>query len=91
MKVIQENKVENGKFIKTRTVSDFTPYEIYVLHRLYNQEGLVTLEDECNSDYTAVIRNLVKIGLIYEDYIDSEGTHYQIDKKCIEQLIRKDK
>lgn len=88
MKVIQESKVENGKFIKTRTVSDFTPYEIYVLHRLYNQEGLVTLEDECNTDYTSVIDNLVKIGLIYLDYMDGDNTYYQMDKECIEQLVR---
>lgn len=87
MKVVQSHEVKDGKFILTREVSDFTDYEIEVMKKLYENDGFSSYEDEMAAKYNAVIFNLIKIGLIYEDYEASLGTKYQMSKECIKKLI----
>ena len=38
MKVIQTHEFKDGKFILTRTVSEFTDYELEVLRKLYKNQ-----------------------------------------------------
>ena len=46
MKVIQTHEFKDGKFILTRTVSEFTDYELEVLGKLYKNQGLSAYGDE---------------------------------------------
>ena len=79
MKVIQTHEFKDGKFIFTRTVSEFTDYELEVLRKLYNNQGLSAYADEFVAKYNAVIYNLIEVGLIYKDYeIPAKGTYYQM-------------
>ena len=87
MKVIQKHEFNNGKFIFTREVSEFTDYELEVLKKLYNNNGLSTYEDEFAAKYNAVIFNLIKVGLIYKDYeLPSKGTYYQMSE-CVKDIL----
>jgi hypothetical protein len=87
MKVIQTHDYKNKKFILTRTVSDFSDYELEVLKKLYDNDGLSSYEDEYKAKYNAVINNLIKVGLIYEDYTVSLGTKYQMSN-CIKDILQ---
>lgn len=88
MKVKIENKVQDGKFIRIQTVSDFTDYELSVLRKLYETDGLSTWEEQYEVKYNGVIFRLEKAKLIYKDYeLPSKGTYYQMDKECIKQLL----
>lgn len=87
MKVIQKHDVKDKQFIMTRIVSDFTGYELEVLKKLYDNNGLSISEDEFDSKYNNVVFNLVRVGLIYDDYDSPQGTYYQLDKECIKQLL----
>ena len=87
MKVIQTHEFKDGKFILTRTASEFTDYELEVLKKLYDNNGLSTWEDEFAAKYNAVIYNLIKVGLIYKDYeIPAKGTYYQMSD-CIKDIL----
>ena len=87
MKVIQTHEFKDGKFILTRTVSEFTDYELEVLKKLYKNKGLSTYADEFVTKYNAVIYNLIKVGLIYKDYeIPAKGTYYQMSN-CIKDIL----
>ena len=87
MKVIQTHEFKDGKFILTRTVSEFTDYELEVLKKLYDNNGLSTWEDEFAAKYNAVIYNLIKVGLIYRDYeLPAKGTYYQMSN-CIKDIL----
>ena len=87
MKVIQTHEFKDGKFILTRTASEFTDYELEVLKKLYDNNGLSTWEDEFAAKYNAVIYNLIKVGLIYKDYeIPAKGTYYQMSN-CIKDIL----
>ena len=87
MKVIQKHEFKDGKFIFTRTASEFTDYELEVLRKLYNNQGLSTYGDEFVAKYNAVIYNLIKVGLIYKDYeIPAKGTYYQMSN-CIKDIL----
>ena len=87
MKVIQKHEFKDGKFIFTRTVSEFSDYEIEVLRKLYNNQGLSTYADEFAAKYNAVIYNLIEVGLIYKDYeIPAKGTYYQMSD-CIKDIL----
>lgn len=87
MKVIQKHEFKDGKFILTRTASEFTDYELEVLGKLYKNQGLSTWEDEFAAKYNAVIYNLIKVGLIYRDYeLPSTGTYYQMSD-CIKDIL----
>ena len=87
MKVIQKHEFKDGKFIFTRTASEFTDYELEVLRKLYNNQGLSAYADEFVAKYNAVIYNLIKIGLIYKDYeIPAKGTYYQMSN-CIKDIL----
>ena len=68
MKVIQTHEFKDGKFIFTRTASEFTDYELGVLRKLYKNQGLSAYADEFVAKYNAVIYNLIEVGLIYKDY-----------------------
>ena len=87
MKIIQTHEFKDGKFIFTRTVSEFTDYELEVLRKLYNNQGLSTYRDEFAAKYNAVIYNLIKVGLIYKDYeIPAKGTYYQMSD-CVKDIL----
>ena len=87
MKVIQTHEFKDGKFIFTRTVSEFTDYELEILKKLYKNQGLSTYADEFVAKYNAVIYNLIKVGLIYKDYeIPAIGTYYQMSD-CIKDIL----
>ena len=87
MKVIQKHQYKNGQFIFTRTVSEFTDYEIEVLRKLYKNQGLSAYADEFVPKYNAVIYNLIKVGLIYKDYeLPAKGTYYQMSN-CIKDIL----
>lgn len=87
MKVIQKHEYKNKQFIFTRTVSDFSDYELEVLKKLYDNNGLSTWEDEFKAKYNAVIFNLIKVGLIYEDYeLPAKGTYYQMSE-CVKDIL----
>ena len=87
MKVIQKHEFKDGKFIFTRTVSEFTDYELEVLRKLYKNQGLSTYADEFAAKYNAVIYNLIEVGLIYKDYeIPAKGTYYQMSD-CIKDIL----
>ena len=87
MKVIQKHEFKDGKFIFTRTASEFTDYELEVLKKLYDNNGLSTWEDEFAAKYNAVIYNLIKVGLIYRDYeLPAKGTYYQMSN-CIKDIL----
>ena len=87
MKVIQKHEFKDGKFIFTRTASEFTDYELEVLRKLYNNQGLSAYADEFVAKYNAVIYNLIKVGLIYKDYeIPAKGTYYQMSN-CIKDIL----
>ena len=79
MKVIQKHEYQNGQFIFTRTVSEFTDYELEVLKKLYDNNGLSIWEDEFAAKYNAVIFHFIDVGLIYKDYeLPLKGTYYQM-------------
>ena len=87
MKILQKHEFKDGKFIFTRTVSEFTDYELEVLKKLYDNNGLSTWEDEFAAKYNAVIYNLIKVGLIYRDYeLPAKGTYYQMSN-CIKDIL----
>ena len=87
MKIIQTHEFKDGKFIFTRTVSEFTDYELEVLRELYNNQGLSTYRHEFDAKYNAVIYNLIKVGLIYKDYeIPGKGTYYQMSD-CVKDIL----
>lgn len=87
MKIIQTHEFKDGKFILTRIASEFTDYELEVLRKLYNNQGLSTYGDEFAAKYNAVIYNLIKVGLIYKDYeIPAKGTYYQMSD-CIKDIL----
>ena len=87
MKVIQKHEFKDGKFIFTRTVSEFTDYELEVLRKLYKNQGLSTYADEFVAKYNAVIYNFIEVGLIYKDYeIPAKGTYYQMSD-CIKDIL----
>ena len=87
MKILQTHEFKDGKFILTRTVSEFTDYEIEVLRKLYKNQGLSDYGDEFVAKYNAVIYNLIKVGLIYKDYeIPAKGTYYQMSD-CIKDIL----
>lgn len=87
MKVIQTHEFKDGKFILTRTASEFTDYELEVLRKLYKNQGLSTYADEFVAKYNAVIYNLIEVGLIYKDYeIPAKGTYYQMSN-CIKDIL----
>ena len=87
MKIIQTHEFKDGKFILTRTVSEFTDYELKVLRKLYKNQGLSTYADEFAAKYNAVIYNLIKVRLIYKDYeIPAKGTYYQMSD-CIKDIL----
>ena len=46
MKIIEKYEFKDGKFIFTRTVSEFTDYELEVLGKLYKNQGLSAYADE---------------------------------------------
>ena len=87
MKVIQTHEFKDGKFILTRTASEFTDYELQVLRKLYKNQGLSTYADEFVTKYNAVIYNLIEVGLIYKDYeIPAKGTYYQMSD-CVKDIL----
>ena len=87
MKVIQKHEFKDGKFIFTRTVSEFTDYELEVLRKLYKNQGLSAYGDEFVAKYNATIYNLIEVGLIYKDYeIHAKGTYYQMSD-CIKDIL----
>ena len=87
MKVIQKHEFKDGKFIFTRTVSEFTDYELEILKKLYDNNGLSTYADEFVAMYNAVIYNFIEVGLIYKDYeIPVKGTYYQMSD-CIKDIL----
>ena len=87
MKILQKHEFKDGKFIFTRTASEFTDYELEVLRKLYKNQGLSTWEDEFAAKYNAVIYNLIKVGLIYRDYeLPAKGTYYQMSD-CIKDIL----
>ena len=86
MKVIQKHQYKNGKFILTRTISEFTDYELEVLKKLYESHGLSTWEEQYSSNYISTMNFLQRIGLIYKDYENEHGTVYQMSK-CIKNIL----
>ena len=87
MKVTQKQEYQNGQFIFTRTVSEFTDYELEVLKKLYDNNGLSTWEDEFKAKYNAVIFHFINVGLIYKDYeLPSKGTYYQMSE-CVKDIL----
>ena len=87
MKVIQKHEFKDGKFIFTRTASEFTDYELEVLRKLYKNQGLSAYVDEFFAKYNATIYNLIKVGLIYKDYeMPAKGTYYQMSD-CIKDIL----
>ena len=87
MKILQTHEFKYGKFILTITVSEFTDYEVEVLRKLYNNQGLSTYGDGFVAKYNAVIYNLIEVGLIYKDYeIPAKGTYYQMSN-CIKDIL----
>ena len=87
MQVIQTREFKDGKFIFTRTASEFTDYELEVLRKLYKNQGLSTYGDEFVAKYNAVIHNFIKVGLIYKDYeIPAKGTYYQMSD-CVKDIL----
>ena len=87
MKVIQTHEFKDGKFIFTRTASEFTDYELGVLRKLYKNQGLSAYADEFVDKYNAVIYNLIEVGLIYKDYeLPAKGTYYQMSD-CIKDIL----
>lgn len=87
MKIIEKYEFKDGKFIFTRTASEFTDYELEVLRKLYKNQGLSTYGDEFVAKYNAVIYNFIKVGLIYKDYeIPAKGTYYQMSD-CVKDIL----
>lgn len=87
MQVIQTQEFKDGKFISTRTVSNFTTYELDVLRKLYKNQGLSIYGDEFVAKYNDVIYNLIKVDLIYKDYeIPAKGTYYQMSD-CVKDIL----
>ena len=87
MKILQTHEFKDVKCILTRTVSEFTDYELEVLTKLYKNQGLSAYADEFVAKYNAVIYNLIKVGLIYKDYeIPAKGTYYQMSN-CIKDIL----
>ena len=68
-------------------VSEFTDYELEILKKLYDNNGLSAYGDEFVAKYNAVIYNLIEVGLIYKDYeIPAKGTYYQMSD-CIKDIL----
>lgn len=87
MKINHTEQYKNGQFIKTTFVTEFTEYELEVIKKLYDNNGLSTYEDEYFAKYNGVIFHLIKVGLIHRDYeLPAKGTFY-ILSDCIKDIL----